>query len=230
MNDYKEIRKIKVKDLLVPAYCIGTYDIPEDVLEYIFSSYEFDSMMIDTAYRYLNESDVGNAYKISGYPRERTIFIGKICYSQQQKEIEEELKQTLNRLQIEYIDIYLIHSPRYENYVETWKEMIRLKDKGYIKHIGVSNFGVDEITKIFVQTNVMPEVNQIVPSADDLENILCFCKDNNILVQMAQSVKNEVIRGNIRNVLKTNLYNNIVSVVGTKCVKHFEENIHSYEE
>lgn len=225
---------LKNNKYFFPMYVIGTYQKKEFELVDLFSAYTFEQMWVDTAYRYENEASVADALAISGYPTENVHFIGKISYSQQcSKTVECALNHTLSALRRSYIDCYLIHSPRYSDYCKTWNEMRKLRDKGLIKIIGVSNFGIDDLKKIYEETGEMPTVNQIVRTQETKaadEDLINFCQSRNIVVQEAMpfggidnSTNSSVeLR---KKILSNNFCRNIVSVVGTSSSKHLLQNL-----
>lgn len=229
MKDCKEFKYDK--NFSIPCMAIGTYGIDEKNLEKIFSSYPYKKIVIDTAYKYENEKEIGNLI-YNCFKRENIIYIGKISYEQQKHEnVKYALQQTLDNLKTDYIDIYLIHSPRYEQYCSTWRQMIELKKDGYIRHIGVSNFKIKDLEKLYKETNVMPCINQIVMENSNEQHLLIeYCKKKGILVQMARPFGGEENKKNINDIKRSkilqDLYNSgIMSIVGTKNVDHMLKNV-----
>lgn len=222
---------------MYPMVSIGTFQRKYDELLNLFSKYPYDRLWIDTAYRYGNENMVSKALKDSNLASSKVIYTGKICYSQQvrNKTVKEELQGTLRRLKISEIDIYLIHSPRYVNYCETWREMQKLRDEGLIKNIGVSNFGVCDLKKIYHETGEYPQINQIVCNpnkGDDLQNelLISFCKSKSIVIQAAMPFGGALNAKRLtleqrKNILQRNCKNQIVSVIGTGSVEHMIQNL-----
>lgn len=235
MRDYK--KSISIRDSKYPIVSIGTYGRSYEELFELFSCYNYGDLWIDTAYRYGNESIVADALKDSGFPSQKVIYTGKICYSQQVggKTVKEELIGTLGRLRISKIDLYLIHSPRHRGYCETWIEMQRLRCDGFINTIGVSNFDIDDLKKIYQETGEYPAINQIVYGPNDSvdlqkENLISFCKSKNIAVQAVMpfggsEMAKLLTEQDRRRILQKNCKNQIVSVFGTKSVKHMIQNL-----
>ena len=109
---------------------------------------------IDTAAIYENETGVGMAIKESGIPREELFITTKLWnadqgYDSALKAFDESMK----KLQIEVLDLYLIHWPVVGRYVESWKALEKLHKEGRVKAIGVSNFLIHHIQPIIHQTN-----------------------------------------------------------------------------
>lgn len=117
--------------------------------------------LIDTAESYENEEAVGKAIKNSGVKREELfittkLFIKSNGYEQAKKSFEKSLK----KLQLEYLDLYLIHQPFGDVYGE-WRAMQELYKEGRIKAIGVSNFQPDRLIDLIIHNEVVPAVNQV---------------------------------------------------------------------
>jgi 2,5-diketo-D-gluconate reductase A len=117
--------------------------------------------LIDTAASYGNEVEVGKAIKRSGVPREELFITTKLWiqdtgYESTKKAFEKSLK----RLQLDYLDLYLIHQP-YGDIYDSWRAMEELYREGRIKAIGVSNFHPDRVMDLILHNNVVPAVNQI---------------------------------------------------------------------
>lgn len=119
---------------------------------------------IDTAQAYQNEESVGKAIHDSNIKREEIFITTKLWpknlgYDNAIKK----LKDSLRLMNLEYIDLYLIHWPSHDFKVnvETWKAFIKLKEEGLVKHIGVSNFHRHYLDDIIRNTKVIPEFNQI---------------------------------------------------------------------
>lgn len=235
MKDYK--KSISIGNSIYPLVSIGTYGRSYEELFELFSCYNYGDLWVDTAYRYGNESIVADALRDSGFPEQKVIYTGKICYSQQagEKTVKEELIGTLSRLNIPKIDLYLIHSPRYRGYCETWTEMQKLRDEGFINTIGVSNFEIDDIERIYQETGEYPAINQIVYCPNDnvdlqREKLISFCKSRNIVVQAAMpfggsEMAKLLTEQDRKRILQQNRKNQIVSVFGTKSAKHMTQNL-----
>lgn len=240
MNGYKKypgfVATRSGKDY--PDFALGTYLRKEDELINLMNSYSFDMLMLDTAYRYGNEQEVSNAIAKSNYPNNQVILIGKINTSQQEsgKTIREEFMDTLHRLNVPRLDIYLIHSSRSPYYCETWREMIRLKKEGLIETIGVSNFGIEDIEKLYQTSGVYPEINQIVIPVTNVDNditthqLIRYCKERKILVQAAMPFGGDatsctVDTGRRQDILTNLRQHNITCVIGTRNIQHLYQDI-----
>lgn len=118
--------------------------------------------LIDTAAMYENEEDVGKALKASGLKRSEYFVVTKLHSDNHGKdECVAALQTSLNKLGLDYVDLYLIHTPKGGKIVETWKGMLEGKEMGLTKAVGVSNFGAKQLLELKQTTSEMPEVNQI---------------------------------------------------------------------
>ncbi|SFN05992.1 2,5-diketo-D-gluconate reductase A [Izhakiella capsodis] len=117
---------------------------------------------IDTAAIYKNEEGIGQALQEAGLPREE-IFITTKLWNDDQLNALSAIKISLKKLQLEQVDLYLMHwpCPGKDNYVEAWKQMIRLQEQGLTKSIGVCNFHESHLKRLIDETGVTPVINQI---------------------------------------------------------------------
>ena len=117
---------------------------------------------IDTAKVYGNEVEVGRAIRDSGIPREEIFVTTKVFDDDQgYDKTLAACEASLDRLQMSYVDLYLIHWPQEDKEIDTWRAMIELRKQGCCGAIGVSNFAISRIRKLVDATGEMPEVNQV---------------------------------------------------------------------
>jgi 2,5-diketo-D-gluconate reductase A len=117
--------------------------------------------LIDTAASYMNEEAVGRAIKKSGIPREQLFITTKLWIQSEGYEgTKKAFEASLQKLQLDYIDLYLIHQPYGDVYGE-WRAMEELYKEGKVKAIGVSNFQPDRLIDLIVHNEIVPAVNQI---------------------------------------------------------------------
>lgn len=170
----------------MPILGFGVFQVTDagecerSVVDAIQSGYR----LIDTAASYLNEEAVGKAIKRSGVAREdlfitTKLWIQKDGYEGTKKAFEKSLK----RLQLDYLDLYLIHQPYGDVYGE-WRAMEELYKEGKIKAIGVANFHPDRLIDLMIHNEVVPAINQIEtnPFHQQLETQK-FLEENNIQIQ-----------------------------------------------
>ena len=114
---------------------------------------------IDTATYYRNEADVGAAIAASGIPREEIFVTTK--WLPLLRSAPTEIRRSLDRLKMDYVDLYLIHWPVPRMTRAPWSAFESLREQGLARAIGVSNYGVDRLTKLLDSANVPPAVNQV---------------------------------------------------------------------
>lgn len=134
----------------------------EDVVSAIHKALEVGYRAIDTATAYKNEEGVGKAIHSAGIPREE-LFITTKLWNDDQKRPADALRESLDKLQLDYLDLWLMHwpVPAIDHYVEAWKGMIALQEEGLIKSIGVCNFQIPHLQRLIDETGVTPVINQI---------------------------------------------------------------------
>lgn len=147
----------------MPILGFGVFQVPDlsECEKAVIEAIETGYRLIDTAASYGNEEAVGNAIKKSGIPREELFITTKLWI--QDAGYENTLKafeKSLNKLQLEYLDLYLIHQP-YGDIFGSWRAMRELYFQGKIRAIGVSNFHPDRIADLIANSGFTPAVNQI---------------------------------------------------------------------
>jgi len=137
---------------------------------------------IDTAEMYRNEKDVGNAITDSGIGREEIFVTTKLWNSGLGYDHAlESFDLSLKKMNLEYIDLYLIHWPEGKSQIETWGALERIKQKGKCKSIGVSNFAPKHLKEILCKSSEKPVVNQIEISPFlQQKKVSSYCKKANI--------------------------------------------------
>lgn len=109
-----------------------------------------------------NEKIFGAAYKETGVKREDIFLISKVSNRQQdEKNVRKALENSLKAMNVDYLDLYLIHWPKTGIYVDTYKQMEKLIDEGLVKGIGVCNCQKHHLEELEMQTSIVPAVNQI---------------------------------------------------------------------
>ncbi|HLV47111.1 MAG TPA: aldo/keto reductase [Flavobacterium sp.] len=169
----------------MPILGFGVFQIPDNETEKaVLDAIETGYRLIDTAASYRNEKAVGNAIKKSGIPREDLFITTKLWVQDAGYEkTKGAFQKSLDLLQLDYLDLYLIHQPFGDVY-GSWKAMQELYNVGKIKAIGVANFQPDRVIDLTVNSGFTPAVNQIEthPFHQQLET-QNFLQDNNIQIQ-----------------------------------------------
>jgi 2,5-diketo-D-gluconate reductase A len=149
----------------MPQLGFGVWQVEDDAAEAaVTTALEAGYRSIDTARIYGNEAGVGRALKSSGIAREELFVTTKLWNADQgHDEALAAFDASLQRLGLEYVDLYLIHwpVPSRDLYVDSWKAMEKILADGRAKTIGVSNFTVETLDRLTAETSVVPAVNQI---------------------------------------------------------------------
>ncbi|WP_334352615.1 aldo/keto reductase [Companilactobacillus sp. HBUAS56257] len=150
----------------IPMLGFGTYQIDNaDVPAAIQGAIDAGYRHFDCAHIYGNEKAIGKAFKDPGIKREDLFITSKVWNADQGYDSTlKAFDQTLSDLQMDYLDLYLIHWPNEENFqltLDTWKALETLYDQGKVKAIGVSNFSEKQLQEVFDMAKVRPMVNQI---------------------------------------------------------------------
>ncbi|WP_339243538.1 aldo/keto reductase [Paenibacillus sp. FSL R10-2796] len=170
----------------MPILGFGVFQIQDEaeceqaVYDAIMSGYR----LIDTAASYLNEEAVGRAIKRSGVPREDLFITTKLWVQDTGYErTKEAFEKSLSRLQLDYLDLYLIHQP-FGDVHGSWRALEELYREGKIRAIGVSNFQNDRLIDLIIHNEVTPAVNQVEthPFCQQIESA-AFMKENNVQIE-----------------------------------------------
>ncbi|MFS0662416.1 aldo/keto reductase [Niallia alba] len=151
--------------LKMPQLGFGVWQVvDEQATSAVAKALEVGYRSIDTAMIYKNEKGVGKAIKESSVPREELFITTKVWNSDQG--YENTLKafdESLERLGLEYVDLYLIHwpTPQFDGYVDTYKALEKLYKDGKVKAIGVCNFEIEHLERILNECEVKPVLNQV---------------------------------------------------------------------
>ncbi|MDH6572590.1 2,5-diketo-D-gluconate reductase A [Streptomyces sp. SAI-117] len=149
----------------IPALGLGTWPMDDTEAERaVAAALESGYRLVDTATNYRNETGVGRGVAAAGVPREEVLVTTKLPGRHHgYEETLASFEESRSRLGLEYVDLYLIHwpLPRVDKYVDSWKAMIKLREDGLVRSIGVSNFTPAHIERLEKETGVLPSVNQV---------------------------------------------------------------------
>ena len=160
---------------------VGENEVEQSIADAADAGYR----LIDTASVYKNEDGVGRGIKALTIPREELFVTTKIWNTAQRiGDVEDTFNRSLERLGLDYVDLYLIHWPVPGCYTDTWKALEKLQTQGRVKSIGVSNFHIHDLEMLKKVSDVVPAVNQVEfhPLFNQPE-LLSYCRENNIAVQ-----------------------------------------------
>ena len=170
----------------IPMLGFGVFQIadPTECARSVIDAINVGYTHIDTAASYMNEEAVGKGVRESGIAREKLFLTTKLWIQSNGYEgTKKAVENSLRRLNMEYIDLYLIHQPFGDVYGE-WRAMEELHKQGKLRAIGVSNFQPDRIQDLMVHNQVVPAVNQIEvnPFQQQIENA-AFMQANGVAVE-----------------------------------------------
>lgn len=167
-----------------------TYDTKE-----LRSAIELGYRLIDTAIMYRNEAVIGKAVKEANVPRSDFFITSKIPTDAEiietNQRVKYHLNQSLKRLDVDYIDLYLIHFPLTSNEenLRVWRVLESFVDQGFIKAIGVSNFNEDQLAYLIKHARIKPVLNQFQSYPGKHQQALIdFCKAQGVIPEAYQSL------------------------------------------
>lgn len=231
----------------MPLNGIGTYSLTGDTCyNAISSALDSGVRLIDTAYMYNNEEEVGRAIRDSNVPREEIFVITKI-YPTQYDNPEQAIEMALEKLDIGYIDMMLLHHPG-EGDVEAYKAMEKYVEQGKIRSLGLSNWYVEELEEFLPQVDIMPALvqNEIHPYYQE-NDVIPYIQSLGIVVQgwypfggrghTSELLNDEVIVDIAKNhnvsaaqvILRWNLQKGVVVIPGSSNPEHIKENTELYD-
>lgn len=173
----------------MPILGFGTFQLtdPQECEEAVYNALMAGYRLIDTASSYENEEYVGRAIKRSGVPRQE-LFITTKLWVQDYGSAKEAFQRSLDRLGVDYIDLYLLHQ-NFGDVYSAWRDMEDLYEEGKIRAIGVSNFFPDRLLDLMLHNRVAPAVNQIEvnPFCQQIENHK-FMQEHNVQTEAWSSL------------------------------------------
>jgi diketogulonate reductase-like aldo/keto reductase len=144
----------------IPALGLGVWQVPNGpiAVNAVRWALEFGYRHIDTAQVYGNEESVGRALRESGVPRNQVFITTK--FNPSRKDPAAEAARSLQRLGTDYVDLYLVHWPQ-GGATRAWPGMLRARELGYARSVGVSNFGLRELDQVLASAAAPPAVDQV---------------------------------------------------------------------
>ncbi|WP_142505802.1 aldo/keto reductase [Melghirimyces algeriensis] len=171
----------------MPWFGLGVYKAEngDEVVQAVQTALRVGYRLIDTASFYGNEEGVGKAIRDSGIPREEVFVTTKVWNDDQGYESTlKAFEESREKLGFDQIDLYLIHWPVRDKYLETWKALEKLYHDGKVRAIGVSNFQIHHLKELMKHSETRPAVNQVEfhPRLTQKE-LLEFCNEHQIRLQ-----------------------------------------------
>jgi diketogulonate reductase-like aldo/keto reductase len=186
----KEVPTVKLNTGdMMPEIGFGTWKISNqnDAKKAVKTAIKVGYKLIDTAKIYGNEEGVGEGIKEGGVDRAELFVTTKLWNDDQGYESGlKAFDESLKRLGLEYVDLYLIHWPGTDRRAEAWKALQEIQIQGLAKNIGVSNYTVRHLEEVLSSSKVVPAVNQIEFHPfiyEDQKEVLEYCKKNKIVVE-----------------------------------------------
>lgn len=231
----------------MPINGIGTYSLLEDkCVTSVTEALHRGIRLIDTAYMYHNEAQVGEAIRNSDIPREEIFVITKL-YPSQFANAEAAIDEALEKLDIGYIDLMLLHHPGEED-VRAYKTMEKAVESGKIRSIGLSNWYVEELEKFLPQISITPALvqNEIHPYYQE-NDVIPYIQSLGIVVQgwyplggrghTPELLEDEVIsqiaqahgKSSAQVILRWNLQKGVVVIPGSSNPEHIQENTELFD-
>ncbi|MCV9885635.1 aldo/keto reductase [Metabacillus halosaccharovorans] len=235
--------------LKMPQLGFGVWQVEDDqATSAVKKAIEVGYTSIDTAMIYKNEVGVGKAIKEASVPREELFITTKVWNTDQGYENTiKAFEASLERLGLDYVDLYLIHwpTPEFDQYVDTYKALEKLYKDGKVKAIGVCNFEIEHLERLLNECEVVPVLNQVECHPYLAQNELKeFCAKHNIFVeawspldQGGEALQDEVIQkiANSHNkstaqvILRWHLQNNTIVIPKSVTPSRIEENFNVFD-
>ena len=231
----------------MPVYGIGTYSLTgKTCVDSVTTALNSGVRLIDTAYMYHNEEEVGEAVRNSGIPREEIFVITKL-YPNQFSDPESAIEEALEKLDIGYIDMMLLHHPGSGD-VDAYLAMEQAVKEGKIRSLGLSNWYVEELEEFLPLVNITPALiqNEIHPYYQE-NDVIPYIHELGIVVQgwyplggrgyTAELLGNRVIseiaqvhgKSPAQVILRWNLQKGVVVIPGSSNPNHIQENTELFD-
>lgn len=171
----------------MPYFGLGVYKVEEgnEVIDSVKTALEVGYRAIDTAALYENEEGVGKAIKASGIPRKEIFVTTKVWNTDHG--YEKTLKafdKSISKLGLDYVDLYLIHWPGKDTFLDTWRALEKLYRDGRVRAIGVSNFKPHHLQTLMEHSEEKPVINQVeLHPYFQQKDLREFCKQHDIVVE-----------------------------------------------
>lgn len=183
INDYTLLNN----GLKMPWLGFGVFQIADGTVveNAIIKALEVGYRSIDTATVYRNEKGVGKAIKDSGVPREDIFLTTKVWNEDlRKKRTIAAFEESLERLDTDYVDLYLVHWPVDNCYIDAWRDMEKIYQTGRAKAIGLSNFMIPHLEDVLGMCEIKPAVNQVEFHPWLVQpDLLAFCQANQIQLE-----------------------------------------------
>lgn len=188
MDTKKIDARVKLADgHTMPNQGLGVYKMTEEreLIDSVKIAYDAGYRLFDTAQMYGNEAAVGKAIKELDVARDEIFVTTKVAEANQgYDKVMVSVEESLKKLQLDYVDLLLVHWPIHQHFFETWRAFEALKEQGLTKSIGTSNYGMVHLEYLATKANEMPVLNQLeVHPYLSQEAMTDFDRENHIVTQ-----------------------------------------------
>lgn len=235
--------------LKMPQLGFGVWQVKdEEAAAVVSKALEVGYTSIDTAMIYRNEAGVGKAIKESGIAREKLFLTTKVWNSDQGYDNTlRAFDESLERLGLDYVDLYLIHwpTPKFDQYVDTYKALGKLYRDGRTKAIGVCNFEIEHLERLLNETEIVPVLNQVECHPHLAQTKLkAFCAKHDIFVEawspleqggevLSDAVVKKIAEAHGKTpaqvILRWHLQNNTIAIPKSVTPSRIEENFKVFD-
>lgn len=227
------------------GFGVWRMDDGDETVNSVLTAIETGYRSIDTATIYKNEKGVGQAIKDAGVAREEIFLTTKVWNDDQRAgRVAEAFEESLEKLQTDYVDLYLIHWPVAGHYLKTWEVMEKIYESGRARAVGVSNFMTHHLKDLMAHSDLIPAVNQVEfhPSLVQTE-LRAFCKANGIQFESWSPLKKGQIvdmqpitdltkkyeKSHAQIVLRWNMQHGIVTIPKSSKPHRIKENMEIFD-
>lgn len=235
----------------MPVLGLGTYSLLDDEgMDSVYTAIKSGYRLIDTAYMYHNEKEVGEGVRKAideGIVTRDEIFITTKIYPSQYTDPESAIEAALDALNLEYIDLMLLHHPGTDD-VKTYLSMEKYVESGKIHSIGLSNYYIEELEEFLPKVNITPALvqNEIHPYYQE-NDVVPYIQDKEIVVEgwyplggrgyqtelLSDPVLAKIAEKHGKSVaqviLRWNVQRNVIAIPGSSNPKHIQENIEIFD-
>ena len=231
----------------IPVFGFGTYQLTGEkrVKEALRAALETGYRLIDTAQMYGNENLVGDVIRQSGIPRKEIFITTKLDNDQHgYDKAKQSFDKSMDRLQLDYVDLFLIHWPVEGLRLESWRALVDIYNQGGAKAIGVSNYTIRHLKELFDNSETKPAVNQVEFNPFNFQDdLLSFCKEEGIRIQgytplsrtnkfnndTIQELSGKYSKTPAQIMLRWALQHNVIPIPKSSHAERIKENAHVFD-
>lgn len=213
----------------------------------IANAFKYGFRLLDYSNAYGNQELIAKAIKKSGIPRKELFITSRISNQAQfSGTVREEFFSTLSKWGVDQVDLLQFHWPVTGRYLETWKEMVRLKEEGYVKVLGVANCHAHHIEELEKSTGILPEINQVeVHPLFSQKPLIDYCKSKGIIIEaytpvaryddrlvrlpMLKTLEQKYNKSFVQIILRWHIQNGVIPVIKAMNPVHQKSNIDIFD-